>query len=161
MWPNDPPQGRWVTFLSKTDSSHEARNQWLQLIGEDYQWFWQIYTLETEYSMLSTEECVWLDDLFDIITFIHPEAIKMILNDQELKEIYVQNKTKSCKEKHWITTRNDLFYAWKLFGWRQLHKDLPFYSQTDQNDISGLTKWIHKAITPREFLTFDLFYLQE
>ena len=85
----------------------------------------------------------------------------MILNDQELKEIYVQNKTKSCKEKYWITTRNDLFYAWKLFGWRQLHNDLPFYSQTDQNDLSGLTKWIHKAITPREFLTFDLFYLQE
>ena len=85
----------------------------------------------------------------------------MIINDQELKEIYVQNNTKSCKEKHWITTRNDLFYAWKLFGQRQLQKNLPFYSPTDQNDLSGLKKWIHKVITPQEFLTFDLFYLQE
>ena len=39
MWPNNPPQGSWATFLSKIDIIHEARNKWLQLIGEDYQLF--------------------------------------------------------------------------------------------------------------------------
>ena len=85
----------------------------------------------------------------------------MILNDPELKEIYVQNQRKTIKERHWITTRHDLYYVWMFFGWRQLHKNLPFYSIPDQNDLSELTKWIHKAVTPRNFLDFDLLYLQE
>ena len=85
MWPNDQNEGIWTTFLSKHDNIHEARNEWLQLIREDYHRFGQIYTLEIDYSTLSTEECVFLDGSFYIISFIHPEAIKTILNDQELK----------------------------------------------------------------------------
>ena len=161
VWPNDTPQGRWSTFLNKQDNIHQARNKWLQLLGDDYFWFWQVYTLEIEYSTLSIDECVLLDDLYNIIMFIHPEAIQMILNDQELKEIYVQNQRKTNKERHWITTRHDLYYVWMFFGWRQLHKDLPFYSIPDQNDLSQLTKWIHKSVMPRDFLDFDLLYLQE
>ena len=46
-------------------------------------------------------------------------------------------KPKSSKEKYLITIRNEIVYVWKLFGWTQLDKDLPFYSPTDQNDLSG------------------------
>ena len=41
---------------------HQARNKWLQLIGVDYYLFWQVYILEIEYSTLTKEEYVLLDD---------------------------------------------------------------------------------------------------
>ena len=88
---------------------HQARNK------VTIYWFWQVYILYFESSTLSIKECVLLDDLYDIISFIHPNAIKMIHSDQELKQIYIQSNTISNKEMYWMTTRHDLLYACIFF----------------------------------------------
>ena len=85
-------------------------------MNNDFYYFLQVCTLEIEITVLSAEDIVPLNDLFDIISFIHREAIQIINNDKEVRGIYVQNKATPNKEKYRICIRYDLYYTWMFFG---------------------------------------------
>ena len=65
-----------MTFFSLCKNVDSGRKKWLNLIGfTTYKWFWDVYTNMVSLTTLTDEEIVMMDDLFDIVTFIHPSAI--------------------------------------------------------------------------------------
>ena len=128
MWTGDTSQGGLSIFPTNSDNIYQARNKQIQLLNNNFYYFLQVCTLEIELTVLSSEDIVPLDDLFDIISFVCREAIQIINNDKEVRGIYVQNKVIPNKEKYQIFISLDLYYTWMFFGYGQLHNSLPFYS---------------------------------
>ena len=54
--------------------------KWFDLIEyTTYKWFWDAYTNNINLTTLNDEEIVILDDIFRIVTFIHPRAVQNLL----------------------------------------------------------------------------------
>ena len=158
---DDEANGRWFKFLDKHDPIEIARAKWLALLGRDYDWFWDVYSENISYYDLDEKDYVELYDLYEIVKFINPEAIKLMSkNERALRcHIMIRENATECLQK--VSTRHHLFYAWRLFGWRQLHKNYPFYYSGQVQTSQSLTKWAHKALTVEEFLQKELFFLEE
>ena len=81
LWVNDPSQGKYYKFF-KDNNVETGQKKWYDLLGKStYDWFWNVYSNGKPIASLSDEEVVMISDIFDIIKFIHPTAINMLLND--------------------------------------------------------------------------------
>ena len=72
IWVGDQSQGSYYNFFKdkNVDSGHK---KWYDLLGSTtYKWFWDVYTNAINLSTLNDEEIVTMDDIFRIVTFIHP-----------------------------------------------------------------------------------------
>ena len=151
IWVNDPSQGRYYKFFSNLDI-HQARRKWLNIISYDtYLWFWNVYNGSISLTTLSDEEFVKLHDLFDIIKFIHPKSIRMLLEDTIMLQRYTHIHEKSYKMQHYIPTRHHAFYLWMFFGWRELPMGFPSYDPSKNNSIVNSTKWISNLISCKDY----------
>ena len=120
LWVDDPSQGKYYEFF-KDKNVETGRKKWYDLLGKStYDWFWNVYSNGKPIASLNDEEVVMLSDIFDIIKFIHPTAINMLLNDATVlrKHMFIIEKANKCK--HWIPTRHHLFYIWLFYGFRTL-----------------------------------------
>ena len=69
----DTGQKKWYDFLTPST----------------YNWFWDVYSNYIGLTTLSDEHIVKLNDIFDIIKFINPKAIKILLSkDSTIENIY-------------------------------------------------------------------------
>ena len=95
-----------------------------------YNWFWDVYTNYIGLSTLSYEQIVILNDIFDIIKFINPTAITILLSEDSMieKYIFIREKARLCKP--WIETRHHLYYACIFYGFRMLPSDYPSYDSS-------------------------------
>ena len=80
-------------------------------------------------------DIVILDDIFDIITFIHPSAVQFLLNNDTMLQKYMFIKEKASKRRFWVESRHHLFYIWHFFGYRALPEEYPSYDSTGMNDF--------------------------
>ena len=86
IYQDDPSISRY-TLLSKEDNPISiAWKKWLDYIIEDYIFFWDVFPNKIKFGELQDQDFIQLHDLFEIITFINPQAIQIILNDPKLFE---------------------------------------------------------------------------
>ena len=78
-------------------------------------------------------DIVMLDDIFDIVTFIHPSTMQLLLNNGTMLQKYTFIKKKTLKRRFWVESRHHLFYIWHFFGYRALPEEYP--SSCDPMDI--------------------------
>ena len=162
IWVNDPSQGRYYKFFSGLNI-HEARRKWLNIISYDcYLWFWNIYAGSKPISTLNDKEIVKLFDLFDIIKFINPKAIRTLLEDKILLQKYTTIYGKAMQVQHYVTTRHQSFYLWMFYGWRELPNDYPAYDSSGTNSIHNATKWISNLTSCEDFFkNYKHYYINE
>ena len=82
-----------------------------------------------------------LDDIFDIVTFIHPSAVQLLLNNSTMLQKYMFIKEKASKRSFWVKSRHHLFYIWHFFGYKALPEEYPSYDSTEMNDFHRVTRW--------------------
>ena len=160
IWVDDESQGRYYNFFKDKDVE-KGRKKWYDLITPaTYNWFWDIYTNYVGLSTLSDEQIVLLNDIFDIIKFINPPAIKMLLSVDSTvqKYMFIREKATICEP--WVETRHHLYYIWIFYGFRPLPSGYPSYDPSGQNDIVNATRWVSKLMMTHDFYdNYDHFYV--
>ena len=160
IWVNDKSQGQYYNFFMNKDVD-TGRKRWLDLLTKTtYDWFWKVYTNLISLATLNDMDIVLLDDIFDIITFIHPPAVQLLLNNDKMLRKYMFIKEKASKSKFWVESRHHLYYIWHFFGYRTLPAEYPSYDSTGMNDFHRATRWISNTISLDDFFNkYQHFYL--
>ena len=110
--------------------------------------------------LFRSEQIVILNDIFDIIKFINPTAIKILLSEDSMieKYIFVREKARICEPL--VETRHHLYYAWIFYGFRMLPSDYPSYDSSGNNSINNTTRWVSKLMKTSEFYNnYQHFYI--
>ena len=162
IWVGDESQGQYYQFF-KDKNVDSGRKKWLDLLGiTTYKWFWQVYTNTVSLSTLNDEEIVMMNDLFEIVTFIHPPAIRMLLSNTSMLQKFNDIKEKARIKSSWVETRHHLYYLWYFYGFQTLPNSYPSYDSTKNNLLSNTTRWISKLMTLDQFFNeYQHFYLIE
>ena len=160
IWVNDESQGQYYQFF-KDKNVDTGRKKWLDLIGyTTYKWFWNVYSNLISLSTLNDEEIVMLDDLFEIVTFVHPPAVQFLLNNPPMLRKFIFIREKAKMKSLWVDTRHHLYYIWHFFGFRILPNSYPSYDSNKTNSIFNTTRWISKLMTLFDFFNeYQHFYL--
>ena len=101
-----------------------------------------------------------LNDIFDIIKFINPPAIKTLLlvDSTVQKYIFIQEKAKICEP--WVETRHHLYYIWIFYGFRLLPSKYPSYNSSGHDDVVNATTCVSKLMLMYNFYdNYDHFYV--
>ena len=147
IWLNDESQGQYYQFF-KDKIVDTGRKKWLDLLSmSTYEWFWKVYAGSISITSLQDIDFVTLHDIFEIVSFIHPRAVQILLRNSTMQKKYMFIKEKATNEKSWVETRHSLFYVWYFFGYRTLPKDYPSYDPTGDGDVLNSTKWISKLMS--------------
>ena len=68
-------QGQYYNFFRNEDVD-SGRKRWLDLLTKTtYDWFWKVYSNFISLATLNDMDIVMLDDIFDVVTFIHLLAV--------------------------------------------------------------------------------------
>ena len=65
---------------------------------------------------LNDEEIVMLDDIFGIVTFIHPRAVQNLLKNPAMLRKFIFIREKAKMRSSWVGKRHHLYYIWHFFG---------------------------------------------
>ena len=114
--PNDRSISKYTKFFSMNDSLPVACKKWHDYNLQYYNFFWDVYSHKINYHTLSDLEIVKLQDIYEIVYFINPEGICVILgqNDTNILINYVYQRF--LKVKNWVTTRHYSYYSWIIYG---------------------------------------------
>ena len=104
--PNDSSISRYTKFFSKDDSLPVAHKKWHDYIIRDYEFFWDAYSHKINYHTLTDLEVVKLHDIYEIVSFINPEEICVILENNETNSLVDYIYQRFLKVKDWTTTRH-------------------------------------------------------
>ena len=125
-----------------------------------YDWFWKEYYNFISLATLNDMDIVILDNIFDIVTFIHPSAVQLLLNNCTILQKYMFIKEKASKRRFWVESRHHLFYIWYFFGYRALPEEYPSYDSTCMNEFHRATQWISNIMSLNDsFDKYQHFYL--
>ena len=138
-----------------------GRTKWLDLLSKYiYEQFWNVYSGSTCVASLKDIDFVTLHDIFDIVSFIHSQAVQILLHNNTILRKHMFIKKKATNERSWVETRHSLFHNWYFFGFRILPKDYTRYSPALNNDINNPTRWVSKLISLRSFFNnYQHFYI--
>ena len=140
IWLNDISQGQYYNYF-KDINVDIGRKKWLDLLTTaTYEWFWKVYTNCISLATLSDKDIVMLNDIFGIVTFLHPQAVQILLSDGAMLQKYMFIKEKATKMKFWVESRHHLYYIWYFFGYRILPDDFPSYDPTGNDDVLQSTR---------------------
>ena len=129
-------------------------------ITTTYKWFWDVYTNAINLSTQNDEEIVMMDDIFRIMTFIHPRAVKNLLRTPPMLRNFIFIREKAKMRAPWVETRHHLYYIWPFFGFWILLNSYPSYDSTGNNNILESTRWISHLMTMESFFDeYAHFYL--
>ena len=104
-------EGKLYKFF-KDNNVDTCRKKWYDLLTlSTYNWFWDVYIYHIDLTTLSEEQIVILNDIFDIIKFLNPMAIKILSSEDSTieKYIFIREKARTCEP--WVETRHHLYYA--------------------------------------------------
>ena len=106
-----------IIIFFKDKNVDSGRKKWLDLIGSSmYKWFWNVHSNMVSLTTLSDEEIVMIDDLFEIVTFVHPPAVQFLLNNPPMLRKFIFIREKAKMRSLWVDTRHYLYYIWHFFG---------------------------------------------
>ena len=151
IWVGDKSQGTYYNFFQdkNVDSGHK---KWFNLLEyATYKWFWDVYTSNINLTTLNDEEIVMLDDIFGIVTFIHPRAVQNLLKNPTMLRKFIFIREKAKMRSPWVETRHHLYYIWHFFGFQILPNSYPSYDSTRNNNILESTRWISHLMTMESF----------
>ena len=110
IWVDDESQGQYYNFFKDRDVE-KCRKKWYDLITPTiYNLFWDVYANYVGLSTLSDEQNVMLNDIFDIIKFINPPTIKMLLLADSTVQKYIFIREKARIYEPWVETRHHLYF---------------------------------------------------
>ena len=116
IYQDDPSISRY-TLLSKEDNPISiAWKKWLDYIIEDYIFFWDVFPNKIKFGELQDQDFIQLHDLFEIITFINPQAIQIILNDPKLFEFSKLIRLKAIDRQYHVQSRHSTYHVWMIYG---------------------------------------------
>ena len=130
IYQDDSSISRHTLFFREDDPISIAQEKWLDCITDDYIFIWDICFKQNNIWRITRSRLHKLHDLFEIITFINPQAIQIILNDPKLFELLKIIRIKAIDRQHYVQSRYSAYYAWMIYGWRPLHPDLPSYNSS-------------------------------
>ena len=87
IYEDGPIISRYTLFFREDDPISIAWKKWLDFIIDDYIFFWNVISNKIKFGELQDDDFIKLHDLFEIITFINPQAIRVILNEPKLFEL--------------------------------------------------------------------------
>ena len=92
---NDESQGQYYKFF-KDKIVDTRRKKWLDLLSiSTYEWFWKVYAGSISITSLQDIDFVTLHDIFEIVSFIHPWAVQILLHDNTMQNKYMFIKEKA------------------------------------------------------------------
>ena len=93
IWVDDESQDKFYTFF-KDKNVDTCQKKWYGLLTPSiYNWFWDVYSNHIGLTTLSDEQIVILNGIFDIIKFINPTVIEILLSkDSTIKIIFLYMK---------------------------------------------------------------------
>ena len=104
IWVNDTSQGKYYNYFKDKDVD-SGRKKWFNLLGiTTYKWFWDVYTDLVRLSTLNDEEIILMDDIFEMVTFIHPSAVRSLLNNPPMLQKYIFIHKKAQIQSPWMET---------------------------------------------------------
>ena len=75
IWVEDRSQGTYYNFFQDKNVDSDLK-KWFDLLEYTrYKWFWDVCTNNIYLTTLNDEDIVMFDDIFEIVTFIHPRAV--------------------------------------------------------------------------------------
>ena len=110
---------------------------------------------------MQDQDSIRLHDLCEIITFINPQAIQIILNDPKLFEFLKIIRIKAIDRQYDVQSRHSAYYAWMIYGWRPLHPDNPSYNSSHFLSKPELSQWIPRSFTRNKFISKDLYIVSK
>ena len=135
--PNDRSISRYTKFFSRNDSLPVARKKWYDYILRDYEYFWDVYSHKIKYRTLTDLEVVKLHDIYEIVYFINPEGICVILENDDTNSLENYIYQRFLKIKDWTITRHYSYYSWIIYGWKQIPSHFPsFNSSSDPRKVN-------------------------
>ena len=110
IWLNDESQGQYHGFF-KDKIIDSGRKKWLDLLSKSmYELFWKVYSGSTSMASQKDIDFVTLHDIFEIVSFIHPCAVQILLHNSMVLRKYTFIKEKATNERPWAETRHSLIY---------------------------------------------------
>ena len=100
-----------IIISSKIKNVDSGCKKWFDLLQyTTYKWFWDVYTSNINLTTLNDEEIVMLDDIFGIVTFIHPRAVQNLLKNPAMLRKFIFIREKAKIRSPWVETRHHLLY---------------------------------------------------
>ena len=127
-------------------------------MGQDYDYFWDVYSNEIDFDTLSNYDIVKLDDLLEIIWFMNPMGLQNVLQNLGGYNMMKMVWKRANFLQHWVPKRHGTFYTWIMFGWRQLPNNYPSYDSTPPPKKIELARWVPKAFSLESFTSKQLFH---
>ena len=164
IWCGDTSLSNYFKFFDKNDNITVARKKWLDFLGPDYYYFWDVVSNKIKLHKINEVDIVKLDEMMDIIMFINPEGLNTMLHFKEAYNRVLYIKLRSKEVKYWVPTRPRTFYIWKLFGWSHLHPKLPSFDSGNnigKGQPQFLSRWTSNMLTYQEYFVKDLFFINK
>ena len=73
---------------------------------DDYIFFWNVLSNKIKFGELKDDEFIKLHDLFEIVTFINPQAIRMILNEPKSFKLLKMIRLKAIDRQNHVQSRH-------------------------------------------------------
>ena len=158
--PNDISVSYYHLFFSPNDSISVARKKWYDFILKDYDFYWDVYSKKIDVYTLSNYDITKLNDLNEIIWFINPTGMQHLLQTPETHEAIKFVYRRACNVGNWVYSRHKAYYAWLMFGWRQLPQEYPSFDSAGPLKPIELSRWIPKSCSIEEYLAKDLYIVE-
>ena len=114
IYQDDPSISRYTLSFREDDQISIAQRKYLDFIIDDYILFWDVFSNKIKFGELKDQVFIKLHDLYEIITFINPQAIQIILNDPKSFEFLKIIKIKAIDRQHYVQSRHSTYYVWQL-----------------------------------------------
>ena len=78
---------------------------------------------------------VKLHDIYEIVYFINPEGIRVILENDDTNSLVNYIYQRFLKVKDWAITRHYSYYSWIIYGWKQIPSHFPSFNSSSDPRI--------------------------
>ncbi len=143
--PGDTSVPDHQTFFSPKDSINIARKKWYDVLGQDYEFFWEVYTHIIDIDTLSNYDIVKLDDLLDIIWFINPMGLHNLMNNLQGSNMINLVRKRQTFFSTGSSQDTIISTIWMMFGCRQLPNNYPSHDSAGPLRKIELSRWILKG----------------
>ena len=114
-----------------------------------------MYSHKINYHTLTDLEVVKLHDIYEIVYFINPKGIRVILENDDTNSLVNYIYQRFLKVKDWTTTSNYSYYSWIIYSWKQIPPHFPSFNSSSDPRIVILSRWVPRSITYKEYINYD------
>ena len=106
IFPNDVTVSSYQLFFSPEDSINIARKKWYDYLGNDYKFFWDVYSNIIHITTLSIYDITKLNDIKEIIWFINPIGMQYLVQTPKIYDKMMFVHQQACSLENWVHSRH-------------------------------------------------------